>query len=123
MTTGPSANKLRAASGSAGVRRRVFYYAASTAFQMAGAPLPLRRSLRRLNCPFRIRRSSSIGTAVSLGARGPERSFRVCCLARGGRVVWIVRLVQVGADGEAPFVESPSQSGGKAVGGYSRRTA
>ena len=45
------------------------------------------------------------GTAASLGVRGPERYFRVCCLTRGGRVVWIVRLVQVGADGEAPFVD------------------
>ena len=45
------------------------------------------------------------GTAASLGVRGPARYFRVCCLTRDGRVVWIVRLVQVGADGEAPFVD------------------
>ena len=35
----------------------------------------------------------SHGTAASLGVRGPERYFRVCYLTRGGRVVWIVRLV------------------------------
>ena len=46
-----------------------------------------------------------MGTAASLGVRGPERYFRVCSLTGGGRVVWIVRLVQVGADGEAPFVD------------------
>jgi hypothetical protein len=45
------------------------------------------------------------GTAGSLGVRGPERYFRVCSLTRGGPVVWIVRLVQIGADGEAPFVD------------------
>jgi hypothetical protein len=31
--------------------------------------------------------------------------FRVCCLTRGGRVAWIVRLVQIGADGEEPFAD------------------
>src|SRR5580693_3727272 len=40
-----------------------------------------------------------------MGVRGPERYFRVCSLTRGGRVIWIVRLVQIGADGEAPFVD------------------
>jgi hypothetical protein len=39
---GSGANKLRAAPGNASVRQRLFYYAASTAFQMAGAPLPFR---------------------------------------------------------------------------------
>jgi hypothetical protein len=53
------------------------------------------------------RRRSDVerGTAASLGVRGPVRYFRVCCLTRGGRVVWILRLVQIGADGEAPFVD------------------
>jgi hypothetical protein len=76
------ANKLRAAPGNAGGRRRVFYYAASTAFQMAGAALPLRRSLRRLNCPFRIRRASSIPAIVTAAVLnrlnpgiGPMRAF------------------------------------------------
>ena len=45
------------------------------------------------------------GTAASLGVRGPALYFRVCCPTRGGRVVWIVRLAQIGADGEAPFVD------------------
>jgi hypothetical protein len=39
------------------------------------------------------------GTAASLGVRVPERYSRVCYLTRGGRVAWIVRLVQIGADG------------------------
>jgi hypothetical protein len=75
-------NKLRAAPGNAGVRRRLFYYAARTEFQIAGAALPLRRSLRRLNCPFRIRRSSSIPTIVTAAVLnrlnpsiGPMRAF------------------------------------------------
>ena len=33
-------------------RYRLFYFAASTAFQMAGALLSLRRNLSRLNCPL-----------------------------------------------------------------------
>ena len=37
----------------------------STAVQMAGAPSPLRRNPRRLNCPFRIRSSSSIPAIVA----------------------------------------------------------
>jgi hypothetical protein len=37
-----------------------------------------------------------LGTAASLGVRGPERYFRVYCLTRGGRVVWILRLAQIG---------------------------
>jgi TPR repeat protein len=79
---GSGANKLRAAPGNAGVRRRLFYYAASTEFQMAGAPLPSRRNLRRLNCPFRIRRSSSIPAIVTAAvlnrlnpSSGPMRAF------------------------------------------------
>ena len=31
--------------------------------------------------------------------------FRVFCLTRGGRVAWIVRLVQIGADGDEPFAD------------------
>jgi hypothetical protein len=82
LLAGSGVNKPRAAPGNAGVRRRLFYYAASTAFQMAGAPLPLRRSLRRLNCPFRIRRSSSIPAIVTAAVLnhlnpsiGPMRDF------------------------------------------------
>jgi hypothetical protein len=43
--------------------------------------------------------TSNSGTAASLGVQGPERYFRVFCLTRGERVAWIVRLVQIGADG------------------------
>ena len=41
------------------IRRCLLCRAVSTAFQMAAALLPLRRSRRRLNCPLWIRRSSS----------------------------------------------------------------
>src|ERR1700722_4591416 len=44
------------------------------------------------------------GTAASLGVGGPERYFRVCYLTGDGRVAWIVRLVKIGAEGDAPFV-------------------
>jgi len=46
-----------------------------------------------------------MGTAASLGVRVPERYSRVCYLTRGGRVAWIVRLVQIGADGDEPFAD------------------
>jgi hypothetical protein len=45
------------------------------------------------------------GTAASLGVRVPERYFRVCYLTRGERVAWIVRLVQIGDDGDEPFAD------------------
>jgi hypothetical protein len=48
---------------------------------------------------------TAAGTAASLGVRGPERYFRVFCLTRGERVAWIVRLVQIGADGNEPFAD------------------
>src|SRR5271166_5733487 len=31
--------------------------------------------------------------------------FRVCYLTGGRRVAWIVRLVQIGADGDEPFAD------------------
>jgi hypothetical protein len=40
------------------------------------------------------------GTAWRLGVPAPKRYFRVRSLTGGGRVVWIVRLVKIGADGE-----------------------
>jgi hypothetical protein len=46
-----------------------------------------------------------LGTAANLGVRVSERYFRVCYLTRGGRVAWIVRLVQIGGDGDEPFAD------------------
>jgi len=55
--------------------------------------------------PLRKQAGLEKGTAASLGVRGPEWYFRVFCLTRGGRVAWIVRLVQIGADGDEPFAD------------------
>ena len=59
-----------------------FYYAASTAFQIAGVLLSLRRNPRRSNWPLWMRRSSSIPAMVIAAVLnhlkpniGPMRSF------------------------------------------------
>jgi hypothetical protein len=59
---GSGANELTA---DASLWGSVPYRAASTAFQIAGAVLSLRRSLPRLNCPLWIRRSSSMPATVT----------------------------------------------------------
>jgi len=46
-----------------------------------------------------------MGTAASLGVPGPEQYLRACYLTRGGRVAWIVRLVQIMANGDEPFAD------------------
>src|SRR5580704_12033393 len=52
---------------------------------------------RRHGCTC-LGKSRRWGTAASLGVRGPARYFRVCCLTKGGRVVWILRLVHAVAN-------------------------
>jgi hypothetical protein len=55
--------------------------------ESSGAAEPIKWDLREFGC-----------------ARG--RAVFSCLLSdQGGRRVWIVRLVQIGADGEAPFVD------------------
>jgi hypothetical protein len=63
------------------------------------------RFLRAWQYHSSVHQYSNVRPAASLGVREPERYFRVCCLTRGGRVAWIVRLVQIGADGEEPFAD------------------
>ncbi len=41
-----------------------------------------------------------VGTAARLGVQGPDGYLRVRSLTRGRCVVWILRLVKVGAEGE-----------------------
>ena len=79
---GSGANRSRCPDQRRPSRQGSFYAAASTAFQTAGVLLSLRRSLPRLNCPFRIRRSNSMPAIVSTAVLncvkpsiGPMRSL------------------------------------------------
>ena len=45
------------------------------------------------------------GTVTRLGVRRPVGYLRVCSLAEGGCVAWMVRLVKVGAEGEGPCAD------------------
>jgi hypothetical protein len=80
-------------------------------YASAFVPWPLKRNLTAVTglMPGRLVLAKfhlgDDGTAASLGVRGPKRYFRVFCLTRGGRVAWIVRLVQIGADGNEPFAD------------------
>jgi hypothetical protein len=46
-----------------------------------------------------------LGDGRKFRGRGPERHFRVFCLTKSERVAWIVRLAQIGADGDEPFAD------------------
>ena len=45
------------------------------------------------------------GTVARLGERRPVGYFRVCSLAEGGCVAWMLRLVEIGAEGEGPCAD------------------
>jgi len=47
----------------------------------------------------------SKGTVARLGVRRPVGYFRVCCLAEGGCVAWMLRLVKIGAAGAGPCTD------------------
>jgi len=45
------------------------------------------------------------GTVARLGVRRPVGYFRVCSLAEGGCVAWMLRLVKIGVEGEGPCTD------------------
>ena len=45
------------------------------------------------------------GTVARLGVGRPVGYFRVCSLAEGGCVAWMLRLVKIGAEGEGPCAD------------------
>ncbi len=45
------------------------------------------------------------GTVTRLGVRRPIGYFRVCSLAEGGCVAWMLRLVKIGVEGEGPCTD------------------
>ena len=50
-------------------------------------------------------RPSQTGPSQDWGCDGQLGYFRVCSLAGGGCAAWILRLVQIGAEGEGPGVD------------------
>jgi hypothetical protein len=48
---------------------------------------------------------SATGPPQVWGCEGRSGIFASLCLTRGGRVAWILRLVQIGADGEGLFAD------------------
>jgi len=49
--------------------------------------------------------SNDTGTVARLGVRRPVGYFRVCSLAEGGCVAWMLRLVKIGVEGEGPCTD------------------
>ena len=45
------------------------------------------------------------GTAAKLGVRRPVGYFCVCSLTESGCVVWMLRLVKIGTEGEGPCTD------------------
>ncbi len=45
------------------------------------------------------------GDRREIGVRRPVGYFRVCSLAEGGCVAWMLRLVEIGAEGEGPCTD------------------
>jgi len=45
------------------------------------------------------------GTVARLGVRRPIGYFRICSLAEGGCVAWMLRLVKIGVEGEGPCTD------------------